>query len=107
MGAATLTEQTIASVADLDREDVRRAQDGDTAAFERVYRRHAARVHSLCSRMLSPDEADDLLENLTYRLQEWTEAGLVSDVRDLRAVPVTRYAQVPTIADLRARRLAK
>ena len=74
MGAATLTEQTIASVADLDREDVRRAQDGDTAAFERVYRRHAGRVHSLCSRMLSPEEADDLTQDVFIRA--WQKLSL-------------------------------
>jgi RNA polymerase sigma-70 factor, ECF subfamily len=74
LGAATLTEQTIAGVADLDREDVRRAQDGDTAAFERVYRRHAGRVHSLCSRMLSPEEADDLTQDVFIRA--WQKLSL-------------------------------
>ncbi|HSK19398.1 MAG TPA: sigma-70 family RNA polymerase sigma factor [Longimicrobiales bacterium] len=74
MGAATLTEQTIAGVAELDREDVRRAQDGDTAAFERVYRRHAGRVHSLCSRMLSPEEADDLTQDVFIRA--WQKLSL-------------------------------
>ena len=74
MGAAILTEQTIASVADLDREDVRRARDGDTAAFERVYRRHAARIHSLSSRMLSPEEADDLTQEVFIRA--WQKLSL-------------------------------
>lgn len=74
MGAATLTQQTIASVADLDREDIRHAQSGDTAAFERVYRRHAARIHTLCSRMLAPEEADDLTQDVFIRA--WQKLAL-------------------------------
>lgn len=74
MGAATLTQQTIATGADLDREDVRRAQGGDTAAFERVYRRHAARIHTLCRRMLSPEEADDLTQDVFIRA--WQKLAL-------------------------------
>ena len=67
MGAVTLSQQTPASVAALDREDVRHAQNGDTAAFERIYRRHAARIHTLCGRMLSPEEADDLTQEVFIR----------------------------------------
>ena len=73
MGVATLTQAT-AGVAELDREDVRRAQDGDTAAFERVYRRHAARIHALCCRMLSPDEAEDLTQDVFIRA--WQKLSL-------------------------------
>jgi RNA polymerase sigma-70 factor (ECF subfamily) len=74
LGAATLTQHTIANVADLDREDVRQAQGGDTAAFERVYRRHAARVHTLCCRMLAPEEADDLTQDVFIRA--WQKLAL-------------------------------
>ena len=38
--------------------DVALAAGGDGAAFERVYRRHAARIHSLMRRMLAGGEAD-------------------------------------------------
>src|SRR5262249_31930588 len=34
-----------------DRDDVERARAGDARAFERLYRRHAARVHGLARRM--------------------------------------------------------
>lgn len=74
MGAATLIQQTIAGVADQDQADVRLARDGDTAAFERVYRRHTARVHALCSRMLSPEEADDLTQEVFIRA--WQKLAL-------------------------------
>lgn len=47
--------------------DVRRAAAGDTAAFERLYRSHAARIHALCRRMTGPDEADDLTQEVFVR----------------------------------------
>lgn len=74
LGAATLTQNAMATVADLDRDDVKRAQSGDTAAFERVYRRHAARIHSLCARMLSPEEAEDLTQDVFIRA--WQKLAL-------------------------------
>ncbi|HEX6309960.1 MAG TPA: sigma-70 family RNA polymerase sigma factor [Longimicrobiales bacterium] len=67
MGAVTLTERTIPTIADLDREDVRLSRSGDTAAFERIYRRHTARVHTLCRRMVTPEEADDLTQEVFIR----------------------------------------
>lgn len=74
LGAATLTQQTIAGAAGLDGEDVRHAQAGDTAAFERIYRRHAARIHTLCARMMTPEEADDLTQEVFIRA--WQKLGL-------------------------------
>jgi RNA polymerase sigma factor (sigma-70 family) len=55
------------TVADLDRDDVALAAAGDAVAFERVYRRHAARIHALCRRMLSPEEADDATQEVFIR----------------------------------------
>jgi RNA polymerase sigma-70 factor, ECF subfamily len=44
-------------------ETIRRAQNGDSAAFERLYRLHSGRVFSLCVRMLkNPAEAEDLTQ---------------------------------------------
>jgi RNA polymerase sigma-70 factor (ECF subfamily) len=45
-----------------DAEWVRRAQAGDLAAFERLYRLHAGMVHGLCLRMVADGE---LAERLT------------------------------------------
>jgi RNA polymerase sigma-70 factor, ECF subfamily len=44
-------------------ETIRRAQKGDAAAFEKLYRLHSGRVFSLCVRMLkNPAEAEDLTQ---------------------------------------------
>jgi RNA polymerase sigma factor (sigma-70 family) len=66
LGAAALTSTTLPA-ADLDRSDVELARSGDTRAFERIYRRHAARIHTLCARMLSPHEADDAAQEVFIR----------------------------------------
>ena len=40
--------------------EIRRAQRGDAAAFERLYQKHSGRVYALCMRMLrNSDEAED------------------------------------------------
>lgn len=54
--------------------DVRRAAGGDPAAFERLYRRHVARVHSLARRILgSATEADDATQEVFLRA--WRALG--------------------------------
>jgi RNA polymerase sigma-70 factor (ECF subfamily) len=45
------------------------AQEGDAAAFERVYRSHSRRVYSLCLRMVGdPTEAEDLTQEVFLHL---------------------------------------
>ena len=56
-----------------DLEDVRLAAGGDVAAFERLYHRHVARVHSLVSRMLEPDLADEVTQDVFVRV--WGKLG--------------------------------
>ena len=53
--------------------DVALAASGDASAFERLYRAHAARVHSLVRRMLDADEADDLTQDVFVRA--WQKLG--------------------------------
>lgn len=54
--------------------DVRRAAGGDPAAFERLYRQHVARVHSLARRILgSAAEADDATQEVFLRA--WRALG--------------------------------
>ncbi len=49
--------------------DVARAAAGDAEAFERVYRSHVARVHSLCIRMLGDRaEAEEATQDVFVRL---------------------------------------
>ena len=50
--------------------DIRLAAAGDTRAYERLYRDHVARVHGLARRMIGPDEADDLTQEIFVRAWE-------------------------------------
>src|SRR3989442_956017 len=43
------------------------AASGDASAFERLYRSHVARVHTLVRRMLDADEADDVTQDVFIR----------------------------------------
>ena len=49
------------------------AASGDTHAFERLYRDHVARIHSLARRMLSEDEADEITQDVFVRA--WQKLG--------------------------------
>jgi len=57
----------------LEATDVALAASGDASAFERLYRTHVARVHSLVRRMLDADEADDLTQDIFVRA--WQKLG--------------------------------
>jgi RNA polymerase sigma-70 factor (ECF subfamily) len=59
----TLTADSVAADAAL-------AASGDATAFERLYRAHVNRVHSLVRRMLDADEADDLTQDVFVRAWE-------------------------------------
>jgi len=50
-----------------EQSDVRRAAEGDHAAFERLYREHVGRIHALCTRMVGSDVADDLTQEVFIR----------------------------------------
>src|SRR5207253_8097846 len=56
----TLTADSIAAGTAL-------AASGDPSAFERLYRSHVARVHTLVRRMLDSDEADDITQDVFIR----------------------------------------
>ena len=53
--------------------DVALAAAGDGLAFERLYRTHVARIHSLSRRMLSPGEADEVTQDIFVRT--WQKLG--------------------------------
>ena len=57
----------------MGREDVARAAAGDMVAFERLYRSHVARIHSLVRRMAGPADADDLTQDVFLRA--WSRLG--------------------------------
>jgi RNA polymerase sigma-70 factor (ECF subfamily) len=50
-----------------DTEDVALALAGDTRAFERLYRKHEVRIHTLCRRMVGPDLSEDVTQDVFVR----------------------------------------
>jgi RNA polymerase sigma-70 factor (ECF subfamily) len=53
--------------------DVALAAAGDASAFERLYRTHVARIHSLTRRMLGSDHADEVTQDIFVRT--WQKLG--------------------------------
>jgi RNA polymerase sigma factor (sigma-70 family) len=53
--------------------DVALAAGGDPSAFERLYRTHVARIHSLTRRMLGTHEADEVTQDIFVRT--WQKLG--------------------------------
>lgn len=47
--------------------DVRLAAEGDSEAFERLYRSHVERIHALVRRLLGPQEAEDVTQDVFVR----------------------------------------
>ncbi len=68
-GVAPLTREPT-TAADAETADVALAASGDAHAFERLYRRHVARIHSLARRMADATEADDLTQDVFVRAWE-------------------------------------
>lgn len=69
-----LSTEAAPTIPELDRADALRSADGDTAAFERIYRRHAGRIHALVRRMMGEAEADDVTQEIFVRA--WRKVGL-------------------------------
>ncbi|HEX7119205.1 MAG TPA: RNA polymerase sigma factor [Longimicrobiales bacterium] len=63
----TQTREPRAEAVAADAEDAKRAAAGDARAFERLYRRHGARIHTLARRMLGEDEADEATQEAFVR----------------------------------------
>jgi RNA polymerase sigma-70 factor, ECF subfamily len=53
--------------------DVVLAAQGDSSAFERLYRTHVGRIHSLTRRMLGGHEADEVTQDIFVRT--WQKLG--------------------------------
>ena len=66
-GVRTMSPDPGPQPAPEDTRDVALAAAGDRAAFERLYRRHAGRVHGLASRMLSAAEAPEVTQDVFVR----------------------------------------
>ena len=57
----------------IDAGDASLAAGGDRGAFERLYQRHAGRIHSLARRMMSADEAGEITQDVFVRV--WDKLG--------------------------------
>lgn len=68
-GVATLQRNPTAG-AEGELADAALAAAGDASAFERLYRAHAPRIHSLARRMVDGDHADDLTQDVFVRAWE-------------------------------------
>src|SRR2546426_1199157 len=67
-GVATLRrDPDQRALRDAETADAALAASGDGRAFERLYRTHVARVHSLVRRMVGPDHADDIAQDVFVR----------------------------------------
>src|SRR3989449_2810087 len=67
-GVATLRrDPDQRALGDAETADAALAASGDGRAFERLYRTHVARVHSLVRRMVGPDHADDIAQDVFVR----------------------------------------
>jgi len=69
-----IRQKPASGIAEADRVDAALAADGDTEAFERIYRRHATRVNSLCRRMIGDVDAEDVSQEVFVRA--WRKIGL-------------------------------
>ena len=72
LGVATL-RQVQTGRTDTDAVDATLAASGDASAFERLYRAHVARIHSLVRRMLSDQETDEVAQDIFVRA--WQKLG--------------------------------
>jgi RNA polymerase sigma-70 factor, ECF subfamily len=72
LGVAPLEQQEPGRT-DTDAVDATLAASGDASAFERLYRNHVPRVHSLVRRMLNDDDADEVAQDIFVRA--WQKLG--------------------------------
>lgn len=72
-GEPILRNHQAQAKADADAVDAELAATGDGRAFERLYRSHAARIHSLVRRMIDADVADDVTQDIFVRA--WEKLG--------------------------------
>src|SRR2546421_6391051 len=69
-GVATLRRDLDQATRDAETADVALAASGDGRAFERLYRSHVARIHSLAQRMTGEDHADEVTQDVFVRAWE-------------------------------------
>ena len=73
LGAVALQRDHAIDRNDADAVEAALAASGDASAFERLYRTHVARIHSLVRRMLDDQDADDVTQDVFVRA--WQKLG--------------------------------
>jgi RNA polymerase sigma-70 factor (ECF subfamily) len=73
MMTAVMTLSADTPVRQAPEDDVALAAGGDPSAFERLYRTHVARIHSLTRRMLGTHDADEVTQDIFVRT--WQKLG--------------------------------
>jgi RNA polymerase sigma-70 factor (ECF subfamily) len=68
---AAASRVVVSGPVSIDSADAARSASGDTAAFERLYRRHEARVHRLARRIVGEEHAEDATQDIFFRA--WTK----------------------------------
>ena len=68
---AAASRVVVSGSAFVDSADAARSARGDTAAFERLYRRHQPRVHRLARRIVGEEHAEDATQDVFFRA--WTK----------------------------------
>lgn len=72
-GAPPLTPTPGPPPSSSDAVEIALAASGDAHAFERLYRAHVARIHSLVRRMLGDEDADEVTQDVFVRV--WQKLG--------------------------------
>ena len=72
-GVIALQPEPVATTPAPELEDVRAAVGGDAAAFERLYRRHAMKVHALARWMAGADDAEEAVQDVFVRVWQKLE----------------------------------
>lgn len=72
-GVRALHFEPVRQKANADMVEAALAAAGDAHAFERLYRAHSGRIHSLVRRMLGDDEADEITQDVFVRA--WQKLG--------------------------------
>jgi len=72
-GATLLQRDRAINRNDTDAVEAALAASGDAHAFERLYRAHVGRVHSLVRRMLNDEDADEVTQDVFVRA--WQKLG--------------------------------
>src|SRR2546422_2146661 len=88
---------------DAEAADAALAASGDGSAFDRLYRSHSARVHSLVRRMMGPERADDVTQDVFIRA--WQKLSTFCQARMKTSWVTSSALSGPIMRDRKSTRL--